>query len=369
MAAVMTLPYMRETVVAQTQPEISPANIEFFPDAEPPEVIQGLVAHYNSLVAHGGKRAVFELQPAVEHASNGLSFARFGDTAETLIVVQNPFATGLHAPELCWGQFLYDSLVATNTVGSDGATPQVVQVASPCRSADIPLTPKEHWRVSNGQLDPITDKIAELTFTEFPEIKATIALGFSLSGFLTPDILLSLSRGKDILAGLIANPPGVKPEPMPAILGKFAHAGDHMSEHLFHGGLRVLEPKTIVGLAGKVCEKAGVVADVVWRPTNLSLWRAFSRGQLLERFKTLHQRIPEAIISIAFGLEDPLCSPKTLEAFLYGFPEYNGVVVEHGDHAWGQNLPRSMGHLATEQIRKALTAKPKPPHLQIPHAA
>jgi hypothetical protein len=270
-----------------------------------------------------------------------------------LVVIQNPFATDLSPVKRFRGQFLHDSLKAAGVVGPDGASPQVLQIASACRQNDIPLTPREHLKLAGGDLGPIADKVAEVVFNTLPQATKIISVGYSLSAFLTPDILLSLNRGKDILAALIANPPGVRPEPMRTILGHFAHAGEHMGEHMAKSGLRILEPDVVVGAANKLYEKASIIADVVWRPTNLSLWKAFSRGQLLERVQTLHQLVPEAIIDFAFGYEDSLCCPDTLEKFLQEEP-YGATVIEHGDHSWGSNLTRSMGHLATRQIHDIL---------------
>lgn len=355
MAAIMTFPDAREVSAVEYAPEqrTIPVDFQFFPDIAPPEPIQELVNRYNYQFEKYGETAVLSAMPKVKHDRNGLSFACHGEKSKTLILMQNPFATDLSPIKQFRGKFLYDSMVEMGVVGPDGQTPQVLQIASASHDADIPLKPREHFRLAHGDIAPVADKIAETVFKSSPEAEQIISLGYSLSAFLTPDILMSLGRGKDILAALIANPPGVMPESLHAILGHFAHAGTHMGEHLARSGLRLFEPKNIVSKTNKLHEKANVVADIVWRPTNFSLWKAFSKGQLLERIETLHRLIPDAVIDFVFGYEDALCHPEVLETSLHNL-DYNTSVIENGDHSWGANLPRSMGHLATQQIRSVL---------------
>ena len=354
MTAVMTLPYAGETSAVELQPvNYGPASFNYFPEVRPPEPIQELVRIYNHRLEQGGAGAIFGSLAETEKAQNGLSLASTGEPSEVLVLVQKPFATDLSDSNKFQGQFLYDSLLASGVVGPDGKTPQVLQIASASRKADVPLKPREHLRLMGGDISPITDKIAEVVFEHAPRAEKIISVGYSLSGFLTPDILMSLGRDKVPIAGLIANPPGVQPEPMRKVLGKFKQAGVNATEHLKNSGLNVLQPEVLLSVAGKICEKAGVVVDVVSRPTNLSLWSAFSRGKFLERVQKLHRTQPKTEIDIALGYDDPLCSPEVLEAFLIGSP-YGATVIENGDHAWGLNLPRSLGHLVTGQISKIL---------------
>ncbi|MEK7603463.1 MAG: hypothetical protein AAB459_04475 [Patescibacteria group bacterium] len=356
MTTVLASPFEGELEVAQSFVDHRlPENFEFFPDCQPNDVIQSVIDNYNRQAEKVGVRAIYDAQPEVKRAPNGLSYAVFGQPAEVLILMQNPFATSLEPDKLFRGQFLRASLEASGVVGSDGATPQVVQIASACMSANIPLSPSQHWRLANGDIAPVANLISELVARQLPQSQKVISVGYSMSAFLTPEIMKSLNSYRQVLAGFISNPPGVKPQPMWAILDNFAHAGEHMNEHLLSSGLKNLQPKGLTTFADKAKDKAKNIANVVWRPTNLSLWRAFSKGELLQRVQSIHRQMPEAIIDFAFGYEDPLCCPDVLEDFLAHDPSIHTSVVEHGDHAWGSNVSRSMGGLVLTQIKEALT--------------
>lgn len=355
MTAVMSLPsYAGETGAIEYQVAHSvPPSFDYFQYTDPPETIKELVDCYNYLQERGGPEALFSRLPSDERANNGLTFTVFGEPSKALVLLQNPFATDLSPVNKLRGQFLYDSMVAEHVKSPDGTTPQVLQIASASRKADMPLSVKDHLRLAGGDVRPIADKVAQVVFENAPRAEKVISVGYSLSGFLTPDILMSISKYKDVLAALIANPPGVQTESMTSVLKSFARAGEKAAEHLASSGILALQPKNILSTTTKVREKAEVIADVVWRPTNLSLWSAFAKGQFLNRINELHQISPSTAIDIAFGYEDPLCSPMSLESFLLDSP-YGATVIEKGDHAWGMNLPRSLGNLVTKQVRNIL---------------
>lgn len=333
-----------------------PDSFGYFADVQPDETIQELVNGYNDLVQKQGVEALYARLPDVQRAKNGLSFAKFGQPSVALIIMQNSYATDLSPERRFRGQFLRDSLEASGVVGVDGLTPQVLQIASASREADVPLTTSQHLRLASGDVSPIADKISDLVNEETPHSSKVISVGYSLSGFLTPDILLSLNKDKDVVAGLISNPPGVQPESMRQIAKEFAHSGEHMEEHLARSGLKILQQESQRTKVENFKEKAKTLANIAMRATNFSLWRAFSRGQLLQRVQTMRQKIPGAIIDFAFGYEDPLCSPNVLEKFLTNNPDINASVVENGDHAWGSNIVRSLGGLVLPQIKEALSA-------------
>lgn len=348
MAATLTLHHSAELS------GVGAGEVPVFPDAAPPETIQDLVERYNYAYEQQGVKGVFGDLADRERDQNGMSYSVYGGPAEVLVLLPNPFGTGLQARAKRFrAKILYDCLVAEGVVGPDGRTPQIVQIGAGSHDTNIPLSRSEHRLVSGGDVSPITNKMAELVFRNFPEAQSVISIGYSLPGFLNPDLLMSLSKHKDVLAGLIANPPGVVPEPKAAILGKFAKAAGNMDHHLLKGGIRVLEPGVLP--QGLLHVKGSSIADVLWRPVNLSLWRAFSHGRLLQRIDEARRVLPATDIRVAWGNEDALCSPGHLADYVRR-TGLVGTVIENGDHAWGYNFPRSMGSLITRQLAEVLSA-------------
>ncbi len=333
-----------------------PGQITEFLNRPPPESVQELVNIYNGIAKFGSKQAIFDDLPEVTHSRHGLDFCVHGEEpSETVVVMANPFATDLSEINCFRGKFMFESMRAQGVVGNDGVTPQVLQTASASRMSNVSLCPLEQIKLARGSLSPITDKIARVVVDELPESERVISAGYSLAAFLTPDILLSLSKDREVIAGLVSNSPGVIEDTMPGILKKFANSGRHMDEHIRNSGLSILTPENIGSLAMKLSSKLKTIEDVIWRPINLSLWLSFTRGKLLDRVEALERKVPSVQIEFAFGDDDPICSPIELQKYVIE-TNHTAVKVENGDHCWGVNLPRSLGDLATSQIQGVLMA-------------